>query len=68
MKPETKLEYAQKSLMLTANVFGRMKSGTNHVLADFKAVNELAFQWPIDAKTKYTVKDFGFVLERYIDN
>lgn len=46
MKPETKLEYAQKSLMLTANVFGRMKSGTNHVLADFKAVNELAFHGP----------------------
>ncbi|BDG36622.1 PH domain-containing protein [Parageobacillus sp. VR-IP] len=65
---ETKLEYAHKSLELTANVFGRVKSDTNNFLADFKAVNELAFQWLVDAKTKYTVKDFGFVFERYINH
>jgi hypothetical protein len=65
---KTKLEYAHKSLELSANVFGRVKSDTNNFLADFKAVNELAFQWLVDAKTKYTVKDFGFVFERYINN
>jgi hypothetical protein len=65
---EAKLEYAHKSLELTANVFGRVKSDTNNFFADFKAVNELAFQWLVDAKTKYTVKDFGFVFERYINN
>ncbi|BDG44162.1 PH domain-containing protein [Geobacillus sp. 44B] len=65
---ETKLEYAHKSLELTASVFGRVKSDTNNFLADFKAVNELAFQWLVDAKTKYTVKDFGFVFERYINH
>jgi Bacterial PH domain/YvbH-like oligomerisation region len=65
---ETKLEYAHKSLELTANVFGRVKSDTNNFLADFKAVNELAFQWLVDAKTKYTVKDFSFVFERYINH
>ncbi|KYD16563.1 MAG: hypothetical protein C6P36_04200 [Geobacillus sp.] len=45
-----------------------MKNDTNNFLADFKAVNELAFQRLVDAKTKYTVKDFGFVFERYINH
>ncbi|MCZ0754555.1 hypothetical protein M4I42_03065 [Anoxybacillus sp. J5B_2022] len=31
-------------------------------------LNKTAFQWLVDTKKQYTVKDFGSVFERYINN
>ncbi|AGT32586.1 hypothetical protein M493_11690 [Geobacillus genomosp. 3] len=42
-----------------------MRGGAN-VPADFKTVNEYVFQWLTEAKMNYTVKDFGFVFDKYI--
>jgi hypothetical protein len=36
--------------------------------ASFKEINSAAFEWLMDSRKKYHVKDFGFVFEKYINN
>lgn len=63
---ETKFNYAERSLELAAKVFANMRGDGANVSADFQAVNEYAFRWLTEAKKNYTVKDFGFVFDKYI--
>ncbi|ADY23640.1 TPA: hypothetical protein QCW92_002376 [Bacillus paranthracis] len=34
----------------------------------FKEMNEIAFNWLVDTKKQYNVKDYGFVFEKFINN
>ncbi|GAB6491974.1 hypothetical protein OA45_02164 [Bacillus sp. UMTAT18] len=34
----------------------------------FKEMNEIAFNWLVDKKKQYNVKDYGFVFEKFINN
>ena len=33
----------------------------------FKKMNEIAFNWLVDTKKQYNVKDYGFVFEKFIN-
>ncbi len=63
---ETKFNYAERSLELAAKVLANMRGDGANVSADFQAVNEYAFRWLTEVKKNYTVKDFGFVFDKYI--
>jgi YvbH-like oligomerisation region/Bacterial PH domain len=65
---ETALDYARQSLELASTVLSRVASTSSNLSEQFKELNEAAFKWLIDTKKQYTVKDFGFVFERYINS
>jgi hypothetical protein len=65
---ETMLEYARQSLDLASTVLSRIASTSSNLSEQFKELNQAAFTWLVDTKKQYTVKDFGFVFERYINN
>ncbi|MBS4189315.1 PH domain-containing protein [Bacillus sp. FJAT-49705] len=66
---EVSMGYAEKSLSLTSNTFSRSAIPQDHNLVDnFRIINETAFNWLMNSRKKYCVKDFGFVFEKYINN
>jgi len=65
---ETSLEYAQQSLNLASNTLSRAMIQEEHLVDDFKVLNETAFNWLMNSRKKYKVKDFGYIFEKYINN
>lgn len=66
---EVSMEYAERSLNLTSNTFSRSAVPQDHNMVDnFRVLNETAFNWLMNNRKKYNVKDFGFVFEKYINN
>jgi hypothetical protein len=65
---EFSMEYAQQSLNLAATTLSRIATKEESVVNDFRDLNEMAFNWLMNSRKKYNVKDFGFVYERYINN
>ncbi|KXG11107.1 hypothetical protein AT864_00190 [Anoxybacillus sp. P3H1B] len=65
---ETTLDFARKSLDVASSVLGRVASTPNSIAEQFKELNQIAFNWLVETKKQYTVKDFGDVFERYINN
>lgn len=65
---EVSLAYAKQSLDLAATTLNRVASSESNLAEQFNKLNESAFSWLMDTRKKYTVKDFGDVFERYINN
>jgi Bacterial PH domain/YvbH-like oligomerisation region len=66
---EVSMSYAEKSLELTSNTFSRSAvPQDNNFVDNFRVLNETAFNWLMNSRKKYNVKDFGFVFEKYINN
>jgi hypothetical protein len=65
---ETTLNYARQSLELASTVLSRVASTSSNLSEQFRELNEMTFKWLVDTKKQYTVKDFGFVFERYINH
>jgi hypothetical protein len=66
---EVSMEYAERSLTLTSNTFSRSAvPQDNNFVDNFRVLNETAFNWLMNSRKKYNVKDFGFVFEKYINN
>lgn len=65
---EISLEFAKRSLDLASSTLNRFNSAQGNFAEQFKEVNEIAFKWLYETKEKYTVKDYGSVFERYINN
>ncbi|WP_027408650.1 PH domain-containing protein [Anoxybacteroides tepidamans] len=65
---ETALEYARQSLDVATSVFGRITSNPGNIAEQFKELKQTAFNWLVETKKQYTVKDFSDVFERYINN
>jgi len=63
-----KLEFAEKSLGLASATLNRVTSNENNIVQNFKELNDTAFNWLVNTKEKYNVKDYGDVFERYINN
>lgn len=61
-------EFTKQSLDYASNTLHRADIKDNRVFEEFKSINQLAFNWLVESKQKYTVKDFGDVFERYIQN
>lgn len=66
---EVSMSYAERSLELTSNTFSRSAvPQDNNFVDNFRVLNETAFNWLMNSRKKYNVKDFGFVFEKYINN
>ncbi|RSK25763.1 hypothetical protein EJF36_02005 [Bacillus sp. HMF5848] len=64
----TMLKFAGESLSLASATLNRTEGTEVSISDEFKAMNELAFNWFAQTKKQYNVKDFGDVFERYINN
>ncbi|UOY92318.1 PH domain-containing protein [Ectobacillus sp. JY-23] len=62
------LDYANKSLQLTASTLARTAQTEEKLVEQFTEINQVAFNWLVDARKQYKVQDFGFVFEKYINN
>ncbi|MCV5434108.1 hypothetical protein OFN37_33895, partial [Escherichia coli] len=65
---DTTLPYAHKSLDMASNAFSRISNAQVNLAEQFKEMNEIAFNWLVDTKKQYNVKDYGFVFEKFINN
>jgi len=63
-----KLAFAEKSLGLASATLNRVTSNENNIVQNFKELNDTAFNWLVNTKEKYNVKDYGDVFERYIND
>jgi len=64
----TALEFAKESLRLSADILSRVSATEGNLVEQFKGLNETTFTWLTEKTKEYTVKDFGFVFEKYINN
>ncbi|WP_394235749.1 PH domain-containing protein [Niallia oryzisoli] len=62
------LQYAEQSLNLASNTLGRSAVNGENMVDNFKQINDTAFNWLMDSRKKYKVKDFGYVFEKFINN
>ncbi|MBS2970972.1 PH domain-containing protein [Metabacillus sp. KIGAM252] len=62
------LEYAKQSLQMASSTLGNMRSTEGSLSEEFKKVNQTAFNWLMDTKKQYSIRDFGYVFEKYINN
>ncbi|MCR8847177.1 PH domain-containing protein [Rossellomorea sp. SC111] len=60
--------FANESLQLASSTLGQVKTDGVNVVDQFKEVNQYAFNWLSDKKKELTLKDFGFVFEKFIQN
>jgi hypothetical protein len=65
---EYALQYAQQSVNLASSTLNQVRTDGSQMAASFKEINSAAFEWLMDSRKKYHVKDFGFVFEKYINN
>jgi hypothetical protein len=68
LENETSMEYAQHSLNLASNTLNRASIQDEHLVNHFKELNEISFNWLMNSRKKYVVKDFGYIFEKYINN
>lgn len=61
-------EYTTQSLQYASQTLGGVRTDTNDLFETFKKINEYSFNWLISNQSKYRVKDFGQVFERYLKN
>lgn len=66
---EVSMEYAERSLNIASSTISRygMQDDSNMV-DNFRVLNDTAFNWLMNSRKKYNVKDFGYVFEKYINN
>jgi hypothetical protein len=65
---EHSLGFAQQSLNLASSTLGRVSSKDDSIVESFAKINEHAFNWLMETRNKYNVKDFGYIFEKYINN
>lgn len=65
---ETYMNYSRQSLDFATSTLSNSRSNETKLADEFKEINEAAFDWLVENKDKYSVKDFGYVFERYINN
>lgn len=61
-------QYAHKSLEMASSTLNNVRNAELNVAAQFKEINQFAFDWLVDTKERYNVKDFGHVFEKFINN
>ncbi|WP_257348127.1 PH domain-containing protein [Pseudalkalibacillus decolorationis] len=65
---DTYIGYARQSLETACSTLNNSRSNERKLSDEFKEINEAAYTWLVETKDKYSVKDFGYVFERYINN
>ncbi|WP_124726812.1 PH domain-containing protein [Staphylospora marina] len=62
------LELAQQSLDVASGTLRTIRNSEESLVGQFKELNEAAFSWLVEARNRYSVKDFGHVFELFINN
>ncbi|MED0716733.1 PH domain-containing protein [Aeribacillus composti] len=60
------MEYAKQSLQMAASVFTNNRINESNISEQFKEINDIAFNWLMNAKKQYNLKDYGFVFDLFI--
>lgn len=60
--------YAHKSLEMASSTLNNVRNAEVNIAEQFKEINQFAFNWLVDTKDQYNVKDFGNVFEKFINN
>lgn len=60
--------YAKQSLQTASATLQNSRSQETSVSAEFKDINEATFDWLLETKKKYHIKDFGYVFDLFIHN
>ncbi|MBO3446031.1 PH domain-containing protein [Clostridium sp. CCUG 7971] len=62
------LNYTNESIRTTATLMSSNRIEGINLEENFKNINEYVFEWLVSSKNKYSVRDFGYVFEKYINN
>ncbi|OKL36489.1 PH domain-containing protein [Domibacillus mangrovi] len=65
---EMYLGYSQQSLNMSANSVQHITKTQIDLAGEFEKINNYAFNWLVQSSSRYRVKDFGKVFEKYINN
>ncbi|MGX1264132.1 hypothetical protein RKD55_001936 [Rossellomorea marisflavi] len=60
--------YASESLSVASHTLGQVKADHADVSAQFRQINEYAFDWLLEKKKTFVQKDYGSVFETFIQN
>lgn len=60
--------YASESLSVASQTLGQVKADHADVSAQFREINEYAFDWLLEKKKTFVQKDYGSVFETFIQN
>ncbi|MGX4600461.1 PH domain-containing protein [Faecalimicrobium sp. JNUCC 81] len=62
------LNYTNESIRTTATLMSSNRIEGINLEENFKNINEYVFEWLVSSKNKYSIRDFGYVFEKYINN
>lgn len=65
---ERYLGYSQQSLDMSASSVQHITKTQIDLAGEFEKINNYAFNWLVQSSSRYRVKDFGKVFEKYINN
>ncbi|MGG3449434.1 PH domain-containing protein [Domibacillus aminovorans] len=65
---EMYLGYSQQSLDMSASSVQHITKTQIDLAGEFEKINNYAFNWLVQSSSRYRVKDFGKVFEKYINN
>lgn len=65
---EVSLGHAKESLQIASRTLAQASRDERDKVEQFKEINQYAFSWLMNATSKYDIKDFGFVFEKFINN
>lgn len=65
---EVYLGYSQQSLNMSATSVQNITKTQIDLAGEFEKINNYAFNWLVQSSSRYRVKDFGKVFEKYINN
>jgi hypothetical protein len=65
---EMYLGFSQQSLDMSASSIQNITKTQIDLAGEFEKINNYAFNWLVQSNSRYRVKDFGKVFEKYINN
>ncbi|MFC7322019.1 PH domain-containing protein [Halobacillus campisalis] len=61
-------EYANQSLHTASTTLQNSRTNETRLSHEFRDINETSFNWLLETKNQYHIKDFGYVFELFIKN
>lgn len=61
-------EHSNQSLQYASQTLAGVRTETHNLYETFQQINEYSFNWLKTNQSKYRVKDFGKIFERYLKN
>ncbi|WP_042274930.1 PH domain-containing protein [[Clostridium] dakarense] len=62
------LNYTNESIHTATTLMSSNRIENINLEESFKNINEYVFEWLVSSKNKYSIRDFGYIFEKYINN